>query len=545
MRKLVLLLLAALAVLPLAQLKAGNDCSCGGAATITCSITVSGYEVRATGCNFRNSFGGVVQFFGDTADDQYGNWAIRYLPAEMMQDMDYYAVATFWHNYTVRGTWRPEGEVWTYLVWDRWESGSVAYSDGTVAVKVEYPQFGWTWETGRPSRVVLHTPPTSPQHGNTTIDWKGFANGPSKSFSSNTVVEGSGWIAGWLKYSVWRGKVRGAWYLLGQIVQPPPPKPDSVSVWARDDATGRAILNASVRVWWRGDYCVGMYCSNRTTPTGQRGCGFNLEAYSSGATWAAVDPGWQPECASPWLCGGTASQMLDKYGVYNVFSLYVGVNPMRTKALTGTFLVQVALQGSNANAVELQVEDPPGSGKYAVLERAEDTIFYRPYLSYKRVLTLNNQRLRIVVYSGPSYFGWPSASGWTVVAEPASGIAQPAGWEVYKGSDLILKTSSAETGWFGAYEGNSYTAIAVYSLQRKLTVKLVKPDGTPAYGAWIKVDGVEYSDCGDGVCDGIITVNVGAGPHTVEVLDTYYNKTVAERGLWSATSTTYNQRYHW
>jgi len=522
------LLLVALAALPFAQLKAGNEARCGG---YSCPITINGYEVRAN-CTYSNIFYGSVLFFGDIADDWRGTWTTRYLPAEKGDDPAYYAVATFWHNYTVKGTWAPEGKVTTYLAWERWGSGSVAYSDGTVAVKVEYPQFGWTWQTGRPGRTVTHNPPTSPQQGNTTTDWRDSAVGASKSFSSNTVVEGSGRIAGWLGYSVWRGKVRGAFYLYGDVYVPQPPKPDSLSVWAKDVNTGRVIMNASVNVCWYDWYWYRYYCANETTPTGRSGSRFKLTAYNSSGLWLArTDVGWY----SSW---GWLSQDPLLPGRY----LIPRANTYMSQPLSGAHLVKLYVVGSLAR-VYLQVEDPPGSGSYKTVAQGELPDWGGGW-GYSGVLQLNNQRLRIT-YSDTNQWHPAQFSGEVEVAEPLTGSAQLAEWEVYKGSDLVIKTSSATVGEFGSGDGSSYTAIAVYSLQRKLTVKLMKPDDTPAYGAWIKVDGVEYSDCADGKCDGTVTVSVGASAHTIQVLDTYYNKTIAERGLWSATSTTYNQRYHW
>ncbi|MCC6065647.1 MAG: hypothetical protein LM576_06655, partial [Thermofilum sp.] len=525
MRKLGVLLLAALAVLPLAQ--AGNDASC--------PITVNGYEVRAD-CKCNNLFYAYVQFFGDYADDPNGNWKIAFLPAEKMQDMDYYAVATFWHNYTVKGTWRPEGKVWTYLVWDRWESGSVAYSSGTIVVRVEYPQFGWTWQTGRPGGTKKHYPPNyPPRYGGSTDDWKDFASGPAKSFSSNTVVEGSGRIEGWLGYTVWRGKVRGAWFLEGEFYLPQPPKPDTLSIWAKDVDTGRVIMNATVNSCWYDWYWYNYYCANGLTPYGRKGSRFKLTAYNSSGLWLArTDVGWRI-----WW-GMELSQDPLLPGRY----LIPWASEYTSRPLTGVHLVRLYVVGSYAR-VYMQVEDPPGLGKYKTIAQGE-LPGYGGGWGYSGVLQLNNQRLRIT-YSDTNQWHPAQFSGDVVVAEPIQGWAQPAGWELYKGGNLIIKTSSATVGEFGSGDGSDYLAIALYNATQlyKLTVKLVKPDGTPAYGAWVKVDNASYTDCADGRCDGIITVNVGAGAHAVQVLDTYYNKTVAERGLWSATSTTYNQRYHW
>jgi hypothetical protein len=535
MRKLGVLLLVALAALPFAQLKAGNDAVCGG---FSCPITINGYEVRAD-CKYSNLYYGYVQFFGDYADDPNGNWKIAFLPAEKMQDMDYYAVATFWHNYTVKGTWSPRGYVESYIIWDRWESGSVAYSDGTITVRVEYPQFGWTWQTGRPGGTVKHYPPSDPQKPGGT-DWKDSASGPAKSFPSNTVVEGSGRIEGWLGYTVWRGKVRGAWLLGGELYVPQPPKPDTLSIWAKDVDTGRVIMNATVNSCWYDWYWYNYYCANGLTPFGRKGSRFKLTAYNSSDLWLArTDVGWYYIRCYPCTQVPLGQDPLLP-GRYP----FSGALTYTSQPLTGALLVKLYVAGSYAR-VYLQVEDPPGSGSYKTV--AQGTLpDYGGGWGYSGVLQLNSQRLRLT-FSSTSQFHPPSASGWIVVADPLQGPARPAGWEVYKGSDLIIKTSSATVGEFGSGDGSDYLAIALYNATQlyKLTVRLVKPDGTPAYGAWVKLDNASYTDCADGKCDGAVAVSVSAGPHTVEVLDTYYNKTVAEKNLWNATSPAFDPRTHW
>ena len=526
-----LLLAAALPLLALLA-SAGNDAACGGS---PCPIVINGYEVRAD-CEYSNLHYAYVLFAGGWADDPNGNWRISFLPVERKDDPGYYAVATFWHNYTVSGAWRPYAKVSSYLAWDRWESGSVAYSDGAASVAASYPQFGWTWQTGRHGETVEHTPPTQPPY--TTGDWSGYSVGSSKSFSSNTVVEGSGSISGWLVYSVWRAKVRGVFYLYGLVERPPSPKPDALSVWAKDADSGKTLLNASVNVCWYDWTYYRYYCGNGTTPTGRSGSRFKLTAYNGSGMWIArtdagwasyryVPPGWEPAPQDPLLPGRYLIQYARTY---------------RSNRLTGTFLVQLYLVGRYAR-VYLQVEDPPGSDSYRTVAEGE-LPGYGGGWGYTGALQLNNQRLRIT-YSGTSQYQSPSFSGWVVVAEPLSGTAQPAGWEVYKGSDLVIKTANATVGEFGSGDGSSYTAIALYERRSRLAVKLLKPDGSPAYGAWVSVDGVDYADCADGACDGVVAVEVGSGPHTVEILQTYFNKTILEGGLWSATSPAYNQRYHW
>ena len=530
MRRLALLLLAA--VLPLVQLAAaGNDCTCGG--TPTCSITVSGYEVRGS-CSFKNYFACSIVFAGGAADDPNGNWARAFLPVEKENDEGYYAVASFRHNYTVSGSWRPYGRAETYIGWERWaDRNSIAYSDGTVGATVNYPQFGWTWQTGRPGGTVAHAPPTNPSYP-TSTDWRDSANGPSKSFSSNTVVEGSGSISGWLVYSVWRGKVRGAFYLYGHVEQPSPPKPDTLSVWSKDASSGRALLNASVNVCWYDWYWYRYYCKNETTPTGRSGSRFKLTAYNSSSLWLAkTDAGWASRMFE-WQSWEPAPQDPLLPGRY----LIQYARTYRSNPLTGTFLVMLHLTGSSCAGARLQVEDPPGSDSYKTV--AEDPEL--PW-SYTGVLQLNNQRLRIVFIDNCQWT-WPSVSGWVAVAEPLAS-AQPAGWEVYKGSDLVIQTTSATVGEFGSGDGSSYTAIALYERRSRLAIRVLKPDGSPAYGAWVNVDGSSYNDCADGACDGVITVNVNPGAHTVEILQTYYNKTIVELSRWNATSATYDPRYHW
>jgi len=560
MRKLVLLLAVALpliALLAAAQETPRGDawrCVSTKAGTIlccwwefqVCSITAgtptSVYEVAARSENY-NSMAVNSDLWGSVAEDRYGEWEFGYLPAEnkfAAEDEFYWVTSRFYHNYSLTGKWYAGVYIYAEIFWYRWFDITLIGTVGSVYTEIEYPKLNsyvvehygsWNKYLSPSVEVKKGAGP----NGMVLSGYIGYSG--EVSFSQPTVVEGRGSQVGWMEYKVIIGKVQGHFFMAGNLINSaqkpkPQPKPDSVSVWARDDATGRAILNASVSVCWYDWYWYSYYCANETTPTGRSGSRFELTAYNSSGLWLArTDVGWY----SSW---GWLSQDPLLPGRY----LIPRANTYTSQPLSGAHLVRLYVVGSLAR-VYLQVEDPPGSGSYKTVAQGELPDWGGGW-GYSGVLQLNNQRLRIT-YSDTNQWHPAEFSGEVEVAEPLTGSAQLAGWEVYKGSDLVIKTSSATVGEFGSGDGSSYTAIAVYSLQRKLTVKLVKPDGTPAYGAWVKVDGVEYSDCADGKCDGVITVNVGAGAHTVQVLDTYYNKTVAERGLWSATSTTYNQRYHW
>jgi hypothetical protein len=302
------------------------------------------------------------------------------------------------------------------------------------------------------------------------------------------------------------------------------PNPNALSVWAKDAASGRALLSPTVTVRWY-DAGWGVWNSfNATVPASASGYGFNLTAYSVGNPWVGVPVNWQAGG------GSSATQIAGVGAAYNV--RVVQSSSLMTQQLTGTYLVCTYL-----------VADNPGDS--ITLARTGSGVFASGTgkLQYCAPVSFNSQQLAIRVWN-PSYTA--RASGWFLIAEKRNGTLNPVGWEVYKDGSLAFRASDPTSGPFGLGSyGSSYTAVALYSSGFNLTVKLVKPDGTPAYGAWIKVDNASYTDCADGRCDGTITVNVGAGPHTVEVLDTYYNKTVAERGLWNATSPAFDPRTHW
>lgn len=535
--KVVVAVLAVLAVAFLAQ-RALAENACSG------TLSVEGYVVKCSS-SVRNIVGISVLMGGAVAEDARGDWVTHYLPAERKTASEYYAEALFWHNYTVSGTWAPEASAKAFITWESWVDPqvSVVRATGACKVKVAYSQFSWTWEvTGDCGGVRSFSAPSRPDVSRDCTIWLGASSGPSMSFSSNTVVEGSGKMSGWLGYSVFLGRVRGKFYLYGRVYQPSPPKPDTLNVYGKDASSGRAILNASVNICWFDRYWWRYYCANTSTPAMKQGDTFKLAAYTSSSAWLAVtDVNW---CAPYLYCYAGSCQWKCKYlnecafvrGLYS-FS-YSGNVIYSEKRFTGTFLLKFYVVGKFAR-VYIEVENPPGSNLYTPI--AENVLpDWGGGWYYENTLQLNNQRIRLRFAETSQWYG-PQASGWITLGESIQSSLQPAGWEVYKGSELIIKTSSTTTPSFGKYEGQDYTALALYENPIKLTIKLVKPDGSPAYGARVRVDGTEYVDDADGVCDGSVSITVRTGTHAIEIPATYYS---GSSPCGSAT-TTFDARTHW
>ncbi|MEM3982637.1 MAG: hypothetical protein QXM71_07965 [Thermofilum sp.] len=318
---------------------------------------------------------------------------------------------------------------------------------------------------------------------------------------------------------------------------PPPSLPQPRLSWvgfAARTVDGRfALANASFL------YQADNYIVYRVT-LGSLGA---LRAYWWNATalqgvWIAeTGINWGYQYGYQWRWVGEPAGMRGFYD-FGTVSGWAGWIGIYSRPLTGTYLLKLSIS-VYGDWVELQVEDPPGSGQYVTIVRGTDG-GYDDYakISYNGVLTLNNQRLRIAAYyHSEGYKGDGRMSGYAILFNPSDPSklapdAQPVWWEVYREGSLYANITGPSTPRYNG-DGSNWRMIAVYQAtpSYRLSVRVLTHDNRPANGTIVRVtgsSGTVYVNTTDS--NGVALFTLPAGSYSVLINETYYGPTLTAGG---------------
>ncbi|MEM0460452.1 MAG: hypothetical protein QXZ31_11335, partial [Thermofilaceae archaeon] len=489
---------------------------------------------RSAGCYWQEDRNCGTLFYcyaysvGSYAIDIGGQHKLGYWPPQR-GDTGAWGMEAYLFTYTIRQGWYSYGKTAVWGIFENFTYG-VTFARVTYQIVGKHCNCQLNWEVTHilSENYRQVNAPKPPETNVTTIkqEWS-----TSSGAQSQVTVTACGSGGGWAWYEVFAGLFRVGVYIYGDVQGPP-----SLS-WvgfAARTVDGRfALANASFL------YQADNYNVYRVT-LGSLGA---LRAYWWNATalqgvWIAeTGINWGYQYGYQWRWVGEPAGMRGFYD-FGTVSSWAGWIGIYSRPLTGTYLLKLSIS-VYGDWVELQVEDPPGSGQYVTIVRGTDG-GYGDYagISYNGVLTLNNQRLRIAAYyHSEGYKGDGRMSGYAILFNPSDPSklapdAQPVWWEVYREGSLYANITGPSTPRYNG-DGSNWRMIAVYQAtpSYRITLTVRTHDGRPANGTIVRVtsgSGTVYVNTTDS--NGVARFTLPAGSYSVLINETYYGPTLTAGG---------------
>ncbi|MCS7104014.1 MAG: hypothetical protein NZ954_00425 [Thermofilaceae archaeon] len=457
---------------------------------------------------------------GSLAFDELGLGKRGAWPSERIEELNAWAMEAYNFSYSINSGWRSYGLSQLLAVFENFVYGQT-FARVTYSFVGRHCNCQLNWEESHifSKTDVLVVAPNPGGVNPYTIQSLNSYSSPS---STGVTVNACGSAGGWVEYLAFYGGFKVGAYIYQQLEPPPsPPRLSWVEYTSRTSDGFFAIANASFL--YRSTSGM-VYRVTLSGPSFLRGWWWNATALK-GALPAETGINWEYQWGVYRL---SVFEPVNMKGYYDFSSVrpWGGFQQIVSRSLTGTYLVMVRLIGSYLSSTTFEVETSPGSGQYTIL--ASDS----SELSYTALLSLNNQRLRVTgVNNNPWYYG--SFSGFVALFNPSKldANAQPIGWEVYRDGKLVEYITTPFTRQYSG-DGSTWRMVSIHQVtpNYKLTLRVLKPDGQPANGTKVKIDGVEYV----ANASGVIQVFLQGGRHTILVDTTYYgpNLNVAGHTNW-------------
>lgn len=499
--------------MPLAAPVCTSSDKCGSA---ECDRSASCYWQGNVDCGTAPHCGSYT--LGSLASDDYNQSRRGAWPPERVNTTAAWGMAAYSFQYTVGPGWWSYAESAIYAVFQNFTYG-VTFARVTYSIVGRHCNCQLNWEEAHilSKNDVFENAPEPGVSKATPIQ---RAHSASPASASVVTVNACGSAGGWAEYLVFHGSFR-----LGVLVHQDvrSPRLSRVEYASRTSGGFFALANAS---FLYQDIGGTVYHVTLAEPSSLRGWWWNATALQ-GALPAETGIDWEYWWG---IRRFRVSEPQGMKGYYDFSSVrpWSGFQQIVSRSLRGTYLVMVRLRGSFLSSITFEVEDPPGSSRYTVLASSSDPVLETPSLSYTALLSLNNQRLRVTgINTNPWYSG--NLSGFVALFNPAKleRSAQPVGWEVYRGGSLFESIASPSTPRYVG-DGSTWRMVSIYRVSTgyQLTVRVLKPDGQPANGTRVIIDGVEHV----ANASGVVQVSLEPGSRTVLVNTTYYGPSLSAAG---------------